>query len=126
MENRQRRILIVDDQADVAGMLALMLGHEGYRTTIAFSATEALDAAKTESFDLVLSDIAMPKMNGYELAEALRALPKYRRVPLIAVTGLSVHNDRERSIEAGFNAHLSKPISPQLLIEITKRLLVKR
>ena len=61
-------------------------------------------------------------MNGYELAEALRALPDYEHVPLIAVTGFSVYDDRGRAIQSGFNAHMTKPINPMTLLDLIKSL----
>jgi CheY-like chemotaxis protein len=93
-------------------MLAAVLRHAGYDASVAHSAAEALAAALTHHFDLVISDIGMPGMNGYELARALRATPEYGSVPMVAVTGFAMYDDRDRAIEAGFNDHLSKPIDP--------------
>jgi two-component system sensor histidine kinase/response regulator len=118
-------ILIVDDYADTAEMLALVLRRAGYETTIALSAVEAVKLAEATQFDLVLSDIAMPVMNGYELVTALRKRRDYRSTPIVAVTGLAMHDDRERSIRAGFNAHLTKPINPATLTHQIGRLLRK-
>lgn len=122
MGEGQPRILIVDDQPDVAEMFLLYLRHAGYSATVALSAKDALRLAQAEQFDLILADIAMPQMNGYELAEALRSMPDYRSVPLVAVTGFSAFDDRERSLKAGFNAHLSKPVYPPTLLGVIQRL----
>ncbi|HEX8501882.1 MAG TPA: response regulator [Pyrinomonadaceae bacterium] len=116
------RVLVVDDAPDVTEMIALMMSYAGYRVATAFSATEALDAARTQHFDAVISDIGMPGMSGYQLAEALRALPAYRSTPLIAVTGFTMYEDRERARSAGFDDFLNKPISPGALLEAVKRL----
>jgi len=116
------RVLVVDDAPDVTEMLALMMSYAGYQVATAFSAPEALDAARTQHFDAVISDIGMPGMSGYQLAEALRALPAYRSTPLIAVTGFSMYEDRERARDAGFDDFLNKPISPTVLLEAVKRL----
>ncbi len=116
------RALIVDDAPDVTEMLALFLQYAGYETVMAFSAQEALDEASETRFDVIVSDIGMPGMNGYELAEALRRLPDYGDVPLIAVTGFSAFDDRGRAIQAGFNAHLTKPVNPASLLELIQRL----
>jgi CheY-like chemotaxis protein len=121
-EPRKPRALVVDDAHDVTEMLALFLQHAGYEPVMAFNATEALDAARTGQFDVVVSDIGMPGMNGYELAVALRALPSYRTVPMIAVTGFSMYDDRGRALQSGFNAHLTKPINPATLLDLIKRL----
>lgn len=116
------RALIVDDAPDVTEMLALFLQHAGYETVMAFSAPDALAAAREERFDVVVSDIGMPGMNGYQLAEALRSLPEYNTVPMIAVTGFSAFDDRGRAVQSGFNAHLTKPINPATLLELIQRL----
>lgn len=116
------RALVVDDAPDVTEMIATLMRYAGYEVTAAFSATQALDVARQTAFDVVISDIGMPGMNGYELAEALRAFPAYRDVPLIAVTGFAMYTDRERALRAGFNNFLTKPINPLDLIELVKRL----
>jgi CheY-like chemotaxis protein len=116
------RALVVDDAPDVTEMLALFLEHAGYETVMAFSAPDALAAAREERFDVIVSDIGMPGMNGYQLAEALRSLPEYNSVPIIAVTGFSAYDDRGRAVQSGFNAHLTKPINPSTLLELIQRL----
>ncbi len=116
------RVLVVDDAPDVTEMIALMMSYAGYQVSTAFSATEALDAARMYRFDAVISDIGMPGMSGYQLAEALRALPAYRTTPLIAVTGFTMYEDRERARDAGFDDFLNKPISPAALVNAVKRL----
>jgi two-component system CheB/CheR fusion protein len=103
-------------------MIAMLLRHAGYDVVPVFSAMEALNAARIEQFDVVVSDIGMPEMNGYELAENLRALPDYESVPLIAVTGFSLHDDRNQALNAGFNHFLAKPINPISLIELVEGL----
>jgi two-component system CheB/CheR fusion protein len=73
--------------------------------------------ALARHFDVVVSDIGMPGMTGHELARALRAVPEYHSIPMVAVTGFDMYDDRERSAEAGFSAHLSKPINPLALTQ---------
>lgn len=116
------RALVVDDMLDVTDMLSVLLTHAGYEVKTAASAPAALAAARSCHFDLVISDIGMPEMNGYELAQALRALPNYRDVPLVAVTGFSMFDDRERSLRSGFNAHVTKPIDPGALLDLIENL----
>ena len=116
------RALVVDDAPDVTEMIATLLQHAGYSAVMAFSAAEALEAARAEQFEVVVSDIGMPGMNGYDLAVALRALPEYRSVPMIAVTGFSMYDDRGRALESGFNAHMTKPINPMSLLDLIKSL----
>lgn len=122
MTGRKPRALIVDDAPDVVEMLAMLLRHSGYEVTTASSAPAALSAAREGSFDVVVSDIGMPGMSGYDLAAALRELPDYAVVPLIALTGFAMYGDRDRALAAGFNAFLAKPINPPALIELIERL----
>ena len=116
------RVLVVDDAPDVTELLALMMSYAGYEVAMAFSAPEAFDAARTQHFDAIISDIGMPGMNGYQLAEALRALPGYETTPLIAVTGFTHIEDRERARRAGFDDFLNKPIIPSDLLEAIRKL----
>ena len=115
---RTRSALVVDDVSDVTDMLSVLLTHAGYDVTCASTAPEALALAREQRFDVVISDIGMPEMNGYELAEALRSLPGYEAVPLVAVTGYSMFDDRSRSLTAGFNEHVTKPIDPRAFLDL--------
>ena len=122
-EPRQRRLaLVVDDVADVTEMLAVVLTHAGYSVVTAASAPAALKAARERQFDVIISDIGMPEMNGYQLAREMRTLPGYETVPMVAVTGYSMFDDRERSTNAGFNAHMTKPIDPRALLDLIEHL----
>jgi two-component system CheB/CheR fusion protein len=121
-EKAKPRALVVDDAPDVTEMLAMFLQHAGYEAVMAFSAIEALETAQHGHFEVIVSDIGMPGMNGYDLAVALRALPEYSDVPMIAVTGFSMYDDRGRALESGFNAHLTKPINPMALLDLIKSL----
>jgi CheY-like chemotaxis protein len=116
------RALVVDDAPDVTEMLAILLQYAGYEVVTVYSGPQALNAARAEKFDVVVSDIGMPGMNGYELAEAVRALPDYQTTPMIAVTGFTMYEDRDRALHSGFNAFLTKPINPRDLINLVERL----
>ena len=120
---RERKsALVVDDVADVTEMLAVVLTHAGYSVVTAASAPAALKAARERQFDVVISDIGMPEMNGYQLARELRVMPGYETVPMVAVTGYSMFDDKERSSKAGFNAHMTKPIDPRALLDLIEQL----
>ena len=106
-------------------MLSLFLRRAGYDVATADSAGAALQLARASDFDVVISDIGMPKMNGYELAGALRALPNYGAIPMIAVTGYTEYDDRGRTLRAGFSAHMTKPIDPAGLLNLIKDLLAR-
>jgi CheY-like chemotaxis protein len=119
---RKPLALVVDDAPDLAEMLSVFLTHAGYDVVTANSAKAALDAAERARFDVVISDIGMPRMNGYQLVQTLRGLPGYSSIPMIAVTGFSMYDDRERSLSSGFNAHVTKPIDPIGLFELIEQL----
>ena len=116
------RALVVDDAPDVTEMLSFALRYAGYEVVSAFSGAQALQAARGACFDVVVSDIGMPGMSGYELAERLRALEDYRRTPLIAVTGFSMYDDRDRALASGFDAFVNKPVNPHELVSLIERL----
>ena len=118
-----RRVLVVDDVSDVTEMIALFLKHAGFEVMTANSAANALKLASQARFDLIISDIGMPEMNGYDLAESLRRHEAYSVIPMIAVTGYTEYDDRGRSLQAGFNAHLTKPINPSQLLNVIRELL---
>ena len=117
-----RSALVVDDVSDVTEMLSVLLSHAGYDVVTAASARKALEAAHRQHFDVIISDIGMPEMNGYQLAREIRARPGYEAVPMVAVTGYSMFDDRERSRSAGFNAHMTKPIDPRALLDLIEQL----
>jgi PAS domain S-box-containing protein len=105
-----RRILIVDDNQDAARSLAALLRLAGHETHTAFDGLEAIEVAAERRPDVVLLDIGLPKLNGYEAARRLRNETWATDVVLIALTGWGQEEDRQKSIAAGFNAHLVKPV----------------
>lgn len=122
-ESRKKlRALVVDDVLDVLDMLRVLLAQAGFDVVTANSAPAAISAARDHLFDVIVSDIGMPGMNGYELARTLRALPGYEAVPMVAVTGYSEFDDRGEALSAGFTAHMTKPIDPQSLLDLLESL----
>ena len=117
-----RWALVVDDVSDVTEMLSVLMTHAGYEVSTASCAQDAIALARENHFDIVISDIGMPGMNGYELAETLRTLPGYETVPMVAVTGYSMFDDRNRSLSAGFNEHVTKPIDPRAFLNLIEQL----
>ena len=117
-----RWALVVDDVSDVTDMLSLLLEHAGYDVSTASCARDAIALAREHHFDVIISDIGMPEMNGYELALALRTLPGYETVPMVAVTGYSMFDDRNHSLSAGFNEHVTKPIDPRAFLDLIEQL----
>jgi CheY-like chemotaxis protein len=110
-----RRVLIVDDNEDAANSLALVLKLGGHETASVYSAADALARATAFKPDVVLLDIGLPGMDGYEVAQKMRELPGLRDVRLVAVTGYGRSDDRLRAREAGFDDHLTKPVELAML-----------
>ena len=120
---RAARILIVDDNDDAAQSLALVLRLEGHEVCTARDGDEALRLLDEFVPQAAVLDIGLPKMNGYELAAALRADPRTRSVALIALTGYGRAPDRRRALDAGFDEHLVKPVELDALLATLHRLL---
>ena len=114
------RILVVDDNHDSAASLSALLRLLGYEACAVYDGFEALE--KVESFrpDVVVLDIGMPGMNGYELARRLRTRPALQGILIVAVTGYGQARDRLLSFEAGINHHLVKPLNTEVLLKLIK------
>ncbi len=117
------RILVVDDNRDSAVSLALMLQIMGHTTRAAHDGLEGLEAARTFHPDVVLLDIGLPRLNGYDVSRRIREQPWGRNMVLIALTGWGQEEDKRRSREAGFNFHMVKPLDPAALEKLLAGLL---
>ena len=106
-----RRILLADDNVDFVDSMGALLASHGHIVSVAYDGREALNDAAAFAPDFAFLDIGLPGMNGYDLARALRALPSMRHTALVAVTGWGQQKDRDMAKEAGFDAHLVKPVS---------------
>jgi CheY-like chemotaxis protein len=113
-----RRILVVDDNRDAATSLAMLLELSGNKTETAYDGLAAIDAAARFEPDVVLLDIGLPGLNGYEVARRMRLEPWGKPVKLVAVTGWGHPEDRERAIAAGFDAHLLKPVDHAAMVKL--------
>jgi CheY-like chemotaxis protein/two-component sensor histidine kinase len=111
-----RRILVVDDKRDSADSLAMLLGMGGDETQTAYDGVEAVASAAAFRPDVILLDIGMPKMNGYDACRAIRQQPGGRSIAIIAMTGWGQDEDRRKSRDAGFDYHLVKPVDFQQLM----------
>lgn len=120
---RRTRVLIVEDQPDTLEMLAANFETRGYEIIACNSAVEALKVAGREHFDVLVSDIAMPTMDGLQLIKNLRQHKGLERVPAIALTGYASQRDVDAATAAGFDIHLPKPIDPADLAAAVERLL---
>ncbi len=109
-EGKRKRLLVVDDNVDAAETIAKLLRLAGYEAECVYDGPSALEAVERKRPDIVVLDIGLPGMDGYEVARRLRA--RFRRMPLIAVTGYGQDSDRKRSLQAGFDHHFTKPVDP--------------
>jgi len=105
----------VDDNKDAADSLSQLLGIMGMEVRMAYDGLEAVETAAAFNPDVVLLDIGLPKLNGYEVTRRIREQPWGKDMVLVAVTGWGQEEDRRRSREAGFNAHMVKPVDPAAL-----------
>jgi signal transduction histidine kinase len=112
-----RRILVVEDNLDSAEAMLLLLRGVGHEVTVVSDGREAVEVARRMQPEVILLDIGLPGMDGYQLARLLRGMPETRAARLIAVSGYGQQKDRKRSQEAGFDVHLVKPVDPSKLTE---------
>ncbi|HVI01430.1 MAG TPA: ATP-binding protein, partial [Enhygromyxa sp.] len=104
------RVLLVEDNADAAEMLQALLTRAGHEVTVVSSGRSALERLQTEQTDVVLCDLGLPGLSGLELARTIRDDPQLHGLPLVAITGYGQPDDERRSADAGFHAHLTKPV----------------
>jgi CheY-like chemotaxis protein len=118
VRQRPRRVLLVEDNADASETLQMLLAGWGHEVHAASDGPAALELAAAVQPDLVLLDVGLPGMSGYEVARKLRALPSGAELQLVAMTGYGQEEDRRRSREAGVDRHLVKPVLPDHLREL--------
>jgi CheY-like chemotaxis protein len=113
-----RRILVVDDNYDAASTLAMVLQYEEFVTSVVGDGAEAIRAVEKLQPEIILLDIGLPEMDGYEVARRVRDLPGGGDILLIAITGYGQPNDRARALASGFDHHLVKPVDTSQLIDL--------
>ena len=114
------RILVVDDNIDTATTTAMLLEMYGHTVSVEYSGETALINARFAPPNALLLDIGLPGMDGFELARQIRAAPATANALLVAMTGFSRAQDRKKSLEAGFNHHLEKPVDIDKLLAVLK------
>ncbi|WOB07790.1 ATP-binding protein [Piscinibacter gummiphilus] len=119
---KRLRVLVIDDNRDAAETLSMLLEAHGHDTHRAYNGRTGLDEASDFMPQAVFCDIEMPGMNGYEVAAALRRDPRHAPALLIAVTGRGAREDQRRSLDAGFDAHLTKPVGYDAVRQVLSRL----
>jgi len=121
-----KSFLVVDDSEDTIAMLRELLRVAGANVTTATNGAEALSIAEENEFDVILSDISMPEMDGFEFLQRLRKIDGRRHVPVVAITGFGRSDDVARARAAGFYSHLTKPLSLKALAEVLQQLAKER
>jgi len=118
-------ILYVEDNPDNRNLVRRVLESEGYTVIEAKDATQALDRLKATPTNLILMDINMPDIDGYALTAKIKSMPEYRNLPIIAVTANVMRGDRERSLEAGCDGYIQKPIDIDTIAQQIERFLTR-
>ena len=120
------RILVAEDDADNRRIVVKVLTGEGHATLEAADGRAAIALAAREHPDLIVMDLAMPGMDGWEASRRLKADPQTADIPIIALTAFAMRGDEERAREAGCDAYLSKPCRPQTIRDVVRRFLERR
>lgn len=119
----KKRVLIADDQNTVLMLERMMLEGAGYDVVVAHNGAEAVDKAASEKPDLILLDVTMPQMDGYDACRAIRARPETRTVPILMVTTRSEFANMQTGFAAGCNEYVTKPFNAVELVETVRRYL---
>jgi CheY-like chemotaxis protein len=118
----RHRVLVVDDNVDAAQSLGMLLKLSGHDVSVAHNGHDGLQQASEFRPELVLLDIGMPVMDGYEVCRRLRQDPRTQGALVIALTGWGLEEDRQRSLDEGFDQHLVKPVELQTLVKLLEEL----
>jgi len=125
LEIKKSTILYVEDNPDNRSLIRRVLEAEGYAVVEAINASQALEKLESNSIDLVLMDINMPDMDGYTLTAKIKSVEKFSKVPIVAVTANVMRGDREKSLGAGCDGYIQKPIDIDTLSQQIERFLLR-
>jgi CheY-like chemotaxis protein len=120
-----KRILVAEDSAANRELITEILALNGYEITVADDGGAAIACLERASYDLVLLDIQMPVLDGYQVMERMRAHAAWTAVPIVALTAYAMRGDREHALRAGFDDYVTKPIDFRLLVTTIERLLLQ-
>jgi CheY-like chemotaxis protein len=118
LDSSGKRVLIVDDNADSADSLGRLIERMGHEAVTAYDGNSALERARTFPADVIFLDLCMPGLDGFEVCRQLRQQPVAKRPSIVALTGWSREEDRERTRDAGFDSHIVKPIDEVTLARV--------
>ncbi|MEO6446100.1 MAG: response regulator [Gemmatimonadaceae bacterium] len=123
MTTRERTILIVEDNEDNRIVYSTILRHHGFRVCEALDGQEGIDVARRERPDLILMDISIPVIDGWEVTQTLKCDAATSAIPIIALTAHAMPGDRQRALEVGCDGYLAKPCEPRAVLAEVNRLL---
>jgi two-component system, cell cycle response regulator DivK len=118
-------VLYVEDNPDNRNLIRRVLSADGYTTIEASKAEQAIEKLENEKVDLILMDINMPDMDGYTLTAKIKKIEKFSKIPIIAVTANVMRGDREKSLEAGCDGYIQKPIDIDTLAQQIERFIIR-
>ena len=124
-EDIKGTILYVEDNPDNRSLIRRVLNSEGYAVVEAMNAAQAISKLETEKIDLILMDINMPEMDGYTLTAKIKGIQSFTKIPIVAVTANVMRGDREKSLEAGCDGYIQKPIDIDILAQQIERFLTR-
>jgi two-component system, cell cycle response regulator DivK len=125
LEAKKGTILYVEDNPDNRSLIRRVLESEDYSVVEAINAKQALEKLEDGNIDLVLMDINMPDMDGYTLTAKIRAVQRFSKIPIVAVTANVMRGDREKSLEAGCDGYIQKPIDIDTLSQQIERYIIR-
>ena len=122
----KKKILVIDDESGLLEMLSIRLEANNYQVLTASDGQEGLDKARSESPDLIILDLMLPKVDGYQVCRALKFDEKYKRIPIVIFTARARESDVKAGKEAGADAYVTKPFEPEVLLAKVSQLLEKK
>jgi two-component system, cell cycle response regulator DivK len=123
--NTAKTVLLVEDNEDNLIVYRTILDHVGYRVIEARDGEEGVARARADQPDLILMDVSLPKMDGWEATRRIKADEGTRRIPIIAVTAHALDDDREKATQVGCDGYLAKPVAPRRVVEEVERFIGK-
>lgn len=120
------KILVVDDEPPIVRLMEFILARQGHEMVVAVNGEEALEKVRAESPDLVLLDIMMPRIDGYEVARTLRADPTHGDIPIIMLSAKAQEEDIRKGLEVGVDEYITKPFSPDHLVKVVTDYLARK
>ena len=123
--NKAKTVLLVEDNEDNLIVYRTILDHVGYRVIEARDGEEGVARARADKPDLILMDVSLPKMDGWEATRRIKADEETRQIPIIAVTAHALDDDREKATQVGCDGYLAKPVAPRRVVEEVERFIGK-